>query len=140
MIEENVDWILGRDMWIDLIMCFCFWFCSDVDATMLACIAFSCPNLKSLEILTSDSCINRITGYLIITLCNRSTYFLCICFCEICIFLCSYYYSCNLGDLSLFITCLFFHLPQLFVMMVAHFAEFTQNHSSGLTYGFYWEI
>ncbi|KAL8548101.1 hypothetical protein ACS0TY_007426 [Phlomoides rotata] len=35
---------------------------SDVDATMLACIAFSCPNLKSLEILTSDSCINRITG------------------------------------------------------------------------------
>ncbi|KAL8055133.1 hypothetical protein ABFX02_04G036700 [Erythranthe guttata] len=35
---------------------------SDVDATMLACIAFSCPNLQSLEIFTSDSCINRITG------------------------------------------------------------------------------
>lgn len=35
---------------------------SDVDATMLACIAFSCPNLQSLEILTSDSCINRISG------------------------------------------------------------------------------
>ncbi|KAL1547169.1 F-box/LRR-repeat protein 17-like [Salvia divinorum] len=35
---------------------------SDVDATMLACIAFSCPNLQSLEISTSDSCINRISG------------------------------------------------------------------------------
>lgn len=35
---------------------------SDVDATLLACIAFSCPNLQSLEILTSDSCINRISG------------------------------------------------------------------------------
>ncbi|XP_047955120.1 F-box/LRR-repeat protein 17-like [Salvia hispanica] len=35
---------------------------SDIDATMLACIAFSCPNLQSLEILTSDSCINRISG------------------------------------------------------------------------------
>ncbi|CAA0828051.1 F-box/LRR-repeat protein 17 [Striga hermonthica] len=35
---------------------------SDVDATMLACIAFSCPNLQSLEILTSDSSINRISG------------------------------------------------------------------------------
>ncbi|KAL1539700.1 F-box/LRR-repeat protein 17 [Salvia divinorum] len=35
---------------------------SDVDATMLACIAFSCPNLQFLEILTSDSCINRISG------------------------------------------------------------------------------
>ncbi|KAL9239714.1 hypothetical protein vseg_014009 [Gypsophila vaccaria] len=35
---------------------------SDVDATMLACIAFSCPNLESLEILMSESSINRITG------------------------------------------------------------------------------
>ncbi|KAL3644930.1 hypothetical protein CASFOL_010110 [Castilleja foliolosa] len=35
---------------------------SDVDATILACIAFSCPNLQSLEILTSDSSINRISG------------------------------------------------------------------------------
>ncbi|KAL3647795.1 hypothetical protein CASFOL_008763 [Castilleja foliolosa] len=35
---------------------------SDVDATMLACIAFSCPNLQSLEISTSDSSINRISG------------------------------------------------------------------------------
>ncbi|GFP98006.1 F-box/LRR-repeat protein 17 [Phtheirospermum japonicum] len=35
---------------------------SDVDATMLACIAFSCPNLQSLEIFTSDSSINRISG------------------------------------------------------------------------------
>ncbi|KAG6434919.1 hypothetical protein SASPL_106563 [Salvia splendens] len=35
---------------------------SDVDATMVACIAFSCPNLQSLEISTSDSCINRISG------------------------------------------------------------------------------
>ncbi|KAK1355131.1 hypothetical protein POM88_048387 [Heracleum sosnowskyi] len=29
---------------------------------MLACIAFSCPNLQSLEIFTSDSSVNRITG------------------------------------------------------------------------------
>ncbi|WOH01735.1 hypothetical protein DCAR_0521120 [Daucus carota subsp. sativus] len=35
---------------------------SDVDATMLACIAFSCPNLQSLEIFTSDTSVNRITG------------------------------------------------------------------------------
>ncbi|KAG8389267.1 hypothetical protein BUALT_Bualt02G0211200 [Buddleja alternifolia] len=35
---------------------------SDVDATMLACIAFSCPNLQSLEIFTSDSSVNRLSG------------------------------------------------------------------------------
>lgn len=35
---------------------------SDVDATMLACIAFSCPNLETMEIFTSDTSINRITG------------------------------------------------------------------------------
>ncbi|XP_043692674.1 F-box/LRR-repeat protein 17-like [Telopea speciosissima] len=35
---------------------------SDVDATMLACIAFSCPNLESLAIRTSDSATNRISG------------------------------------------------------------------------------
>ncbi|KAM7521663.1 hypothetical protein LguiA_011565 [Lonicera macranthoides] len=35
---------------------------SDVDATMLACIAFSCPNLQSLEIFSSATSVNRITG------------------------------------------------------------------------------
>ncbi|KAH7577620.1 hypothetical protein JRO89_XS01G0276400 [Xanthoceras sorbifolium] len=35
---------------------------SDVDATMLACIAFSCPNLECMEISTSDTAVNRITG------------------------------------------------------------------------------
>ncbi|MCD7463106.1 F-box/LRR-repeat protein 17 [Datura stramonium] len=35
---------------------------SDVDATMLACIAFSCPNLDSVEILTSSTSVNRISG------------------------------------------------------------------------------
>ncbi|XP_071939026.1 F-box/LRR-repeat protein 17-like [Coffea arabica] len=35
---------------------------SDVDATMLACIAFSCPNLETMEIFTTDTSINRITG------------------------------------------------------------------------------
>ncbi|KAA8550802.1 hypothetical protein F0562_002486 [Nyssa sinensis] len=35
---------------------------SDVNATMLACIAFSCPNLESMEIFMSDNSINRITG------------------------------------------------------------------------------
>ncbi|KAJ4830745.1 hypothetical protein Tsubulata_014176 [Turnera subulata] len=35
---------------------------SDVDATMLACIAFSCPNLEVMEISMSDTAVNRITG------------------------------------------------------------------------------
>ncbi|KAL6007335.1 hypothetical protein ACLOJK_032832 [Asimina triloba] len=35
---------------------------SDLDATMLACVAFSCPNLETLEISTADSAVNRITG------------------------------------------------------------------------------
>ncbi|KAI3421399.1 uncharacterized protein J3R85_012315 [Psidium guajava] len=35
---------------------------SDVDATMLACIAFSCPNLESMEISTSSTAVNRIAG------------------------------------------------------------------------------
>ncbi|PON38003.1 F-box domain containing protein [Parasponia andersonii] len=35
---------------------------SDVDATMLACIAFSCPNLESMEISMADNALNRITG------------------------------------------------------------------------------
>ncbi|KAK3140158.1 hypothetical protein QOZ80_5AG0396870 [Eleusine coracana subsp. coracana] len=35
---------------------------SDVDATMLACIAFSCPNLQSLDISMTNSAVNRITG------------------------------------------------------------------------------
>ncbi|CAK7346482.1 unnamed protein product [Dovyalis caffra] len=35
---------------------------SDVDATMLACIAFSCPNLEVMEISTSETVVNRITG------------------------------------------------------------------------------
>lgn len=30
---------------------------------MLACIAFSCPNLEFMEILKSDTAMNRITGY-----------------------------------------------------------------------------
>lgn len=30
---------------------------------MLACIAFSCPNLEFMEILKSDTAINRINGY-----------------------------------------------------------------------------
>ncbi|XP_042480648.1 F-box/LRR-repeat protein 17-like [Macadamia integrifolia] len=35
---------------------------SDLDATMLACIAFSCPNLESLAVRTSDCATNRISG------------------------------------------------------------------------------
>ncbi|MED6192585.1 hypothetical protein PIB30_011660 [Stylosanthes scabra] len=35
---------------------------SDVDSTMLACIAFSCPNLEYMEISTTDTAINRING------------------------------------------------------------------------------
>ncbi|CAN6329751.1 unnamed protein product [Urochloa humidicola] len=35
---------------------------SDVDATMLACIAFSCPNLQSLDISMANSAVNRISG------------------------------------------------------------------------------
>ncbi|KAG8062793.1 hypothetical protein GUJ93_ZPchr0003g18227 [Zizania palustris] len=35
---------------------------SDVDATMLACLAFSCPSLDTLEIVMSDNAVNRMTG------------------------------------------------------------------------------
>ncbi|RAL42167.1 hypothetical protein DM860_011950 [Cuscuta australis] len=35
---------------------------SDIDATLLACIAFSCPKLESLEIFTSKNSVNRING------------------------------------------------------------------------------
>ncbi|XP_050364429.1 F-box/LRR-repeat protein 17 [Argentina anserina] len=35
---------------------------SDVDATMLECIAFSCPSLESMEIYMSEKATNRITG------------------------------------------------------------------------------
>ncbi|CAN6356881.1 unnamed protein product [Urochloa humidicola] len=35
---------------------------SDVDATMLACIAFSCPNLQSLDISMANSAVNRISA------------------------------------------------------------------------------
>ncbi|XP_054804067.1 F-box/LRR-repeat protein 17-like [Prosopis cineraria] len=35
---------------------------SNVDSTMLACIAFSCPNLEFMEISTSNAAINRING------------------------------------------------------------------------------
>ncbi|XP_073135350.1 F-box/LRR-repeat protein 17 [Henckelia pumila] len=35
---------------------------SDFDATMLACIAFSCPNLQSMQIFTADNSVNRISG------------------------------------------------------------------------------
>ncbi|KAG0521577.1 hypothetical protein BDA96_08G173200 [Sorghum bicolor] len=35
---------------------------SDVDATLLACIAFSCPNLQSLDISLVNNAANRITG------------------------------------------------------------------------------
>ncbi|KAK7284079.1 hypothetical protein RJT34_18816 [Clitoria ternatea] len=34
----------------------------ELDSTMLACIAFSCPNLETVEISVSDSAANRITG------------------------------------------------------------------------------
>uniref|UniRef100_A0A0D3HWH5 F-box domain-containing protein n=1 Tax=Oryza barthii TaxID=65489 RepID=A0A0D3HWH5_9ORYZ len=35
---------------------------SDIDATMLACVAFSCPNLQYLEISMVGSAANRMTG------------------------------------------------------------------------------
>ncbi|KAK7336814.1 hypothetical protein VNO77_17362 [Canavalia gladiata] len=35
---------------------------SEVDSTMLACIAFSCPNLEIMEISISDTAVNRING------------------------------------------------------------------------------
>ncbi|CAN0898281.1 F-box/LRR-repeat protein 17 [Linum grandiflorum] len=35
---------------------------SNVEATMLACIAFSCPNLESMEICMMNKAVNRITG------------------------------------------------------------------------------
>ncbi|KAD6120105.1 hypothetical protein E3N88_11376 [Mikania micrantha] len=35
---------------------------SDMDSTMLACIAFACPHLESLEIVICEGSFNRITG------------------------------------------------------------------------------
>ncbi|XP_017697958.2 F-box/LRR-repeat protein 17-like isoform X2 [Phoenix dactylifera] len=35
---------------------------SDVDATLLACVAFSCPSLEAFEINIGDNAVNRITG------------------------------------------------------------------------------
>ncbi|KAK7277586.1 hypothetical protein RJT34_22601 [Clitoria ternatea] len=35
---------------------------SDFDSTMLACIAFSCPNLECMEVYTFDNATNRING------------------------------------------------------------------------------
>ncbi|CAL0300607.1 unnamed protein product [Lupinus luteus] len=35
---------------------------SDFDSTMLACIAFSCPNLEHMEVSTFDNAMNRING------------------------------------------------------------------------------
>ncbi|XP_020092021.1 F-box/LRR-repeat protein 17 [Ananas comosus] len=35
---------------------------SDVDATLLACVAFSCPSLKAFEISLGDNAVNRLTG------------------------------------------------------------------------------
>ncbi|KAI7726649.1 hypothetical protein M8C21_006117 [Ambrosia artemisiifolia] len=35
---------------------------TDMDSTMLACIAFACPNLESLEIFMCEGSFNRITG------------------------------------------------------------------------------
>ncbi|GKC58343.1 F-box/LRR-repeat protein 17, partial [Tanacetum coccineum] len=35
---------------------------SDMDSTMLACIAFACPNLELLEIYMCEGAFNRITG------------------------------------------------------------------------------
>ncbi|MQL80762.1 hypothetical protein Taro_013214 [Colocasia esculenta] len=34
----------------------------DVNATVLACVAFSCPNLEVMEISVADTAVNRITG------------------------------------------------------------------------------
>ncbi|XP_010936233.2 F-box/LRR-repeat protein 17 [Elaeis guineensis] len=35
---------------------------SDVDATLLACVAFSCPSLEAFEINIGDNAVNQITG------------------------------------------------------------------------------
>ncbi|KAG9451704.1 hypothetical protein H6P81_004608 [Aristolochia fimbriata] len=35
---------------------------SDLDATLLACIAFSCPNLEALDIRTAENAVNWISG------------------------------------------------------------------------------
>ncbi|XP_071717076.1 F-box/LRR-repeat protein 17 [Rutidosis leptorrhynchoides] len=35
---------------------------SDMDSTMLACIAFACPNLEYLEVSMSEGAFNRVTG------------------------------------------------------------------------------
>jgi len=37
--------------------------CSDADATVLACVAFSCANLEAFEMKITSNAVNRITGY-----------------------------------------------------------------------------
>ncbi|KOM57622.1 hypothetical protein LR48_Vigan11g065500 [Vigna angularis] len=41
----------------------CFRMESDFDSTMLACVAFSCPNLESMEISIFGALTIRINGY-----------------------------------------------------------------------------
>jgi hypothetical protein len=36
---------------------------SDVDATMLSCLALSCSSLESLEITMAGKAVNSMTGY-----------------------------------------------------------------------------
>lgn len=46
-----------------LMVIFLSFFCSDVDATLLACVAFSIPNLETFELNMAENAVNRITGY-----------------------------------------------------------------------------
>uniref|UniRef100_A0A453LRJ8 Uncharacterized protein n=1 Tax=Aegilops tauschii subsp. strangulata TaxID=200361 RepID=A0A453LRJ8_AEGTS len=49
---------------VPLVTCILFVYVgfSDVDATMLSCLAFSCPSLETLEITMADKAINNMTG------------------------------------------------------------------------------
>lgn len=57
-----------------------FIFCSDVDATMLACVAFSLPNLEAFEINMAENVVNRITGYMSLAFKHTHIFFSWLCF------------------------------------------------------------
>lgn len=60
--DDFYSCLIVLDIMLTVAILFHLLCCSDLDATILACIAFSCYNLKTMEITMSKSPVNRITG------------------------------------------------------------------------------
>lgn len=69
-----------------------FIFCSDIDATMLACVAFSLPNLEAFEINMAENVVNRITGYMSLAFKHSFSFLGYVLLLIPCIILCSFKY------------------------------------------------